>query len=341
MQLPYGSICCSKPISQFSVLKTKRTRHALFWSLAKGRWLWQATSLALHAQTQWLFLHSADYHNELLRCCCWDCAIVAKLSNQNYCQWVQKTIILAMPTWLIQMLQSTHSKEHHNLYTLVCLPIWIVMSNWQSASYAVPYRVPNIQLHHDWCILVMLLGTEEVSCAWLSDSTTLASVLFRKNPCLQFSYVSTCCRGAADVSCLHPDRLWTAEQLHVCNVRQAPPYSMHMEAAKHVCTWQLHWQKDVVFCMLTGNSEQLHLQCKRKQYQKVLQSCAIFDVASSCMAPVVSLEACHHAEQCVSLWNQCRLVCRQLQRYWCCTATPVSVLAIDSTVGRQGETRKQ
>jgi len=31
------------------------------------------------------------------------------------------------------------------------------------------------------------------------------------------------------------------------------------------------------------------------------ESCAIFDVASSCMAPVVSLEACHHAEQCMSL----------------------------------------
>lgn len=169
---------------------------------------------------------------------------------------------------------------------------------------------------------------------------TLALVLFRKYPCLQFSYISAWYRGAADVSCLHPDRLWTAEQLHACNAKQEAP-SQHMTAAKNVCTGQAHWQKRELFCMLTGCSKQLHLQCKRKQHQKVhIEAVHIFDVASSCMAPVVSLEAGHHAEQCMSLshrWRiECRKLqhcwwCRKLQHCWCCTVIPVVMLAIDST----------
>ena len=49
------------------------------------------------------------------------------------------------------------------------------------------------------------------------------------------------------------------------------------------------------------------------------------------IARAASLEACHHAEQRMSLSHRCTIAYRQLQHYSCCTVTPVSMLVIDST----------
>ena len=135
--------------------------------------------------------------------------------------------------------------------------------NWQSASYAMPHRVPNIQLHHDWCKLVMLFSTK-VS-ALPDDFTCMASgvITLAQN-------FSAWCRGAADVCTLlvcmltgYPD------QLPVCKARQEPPSQHAHESCQHVSTWRANWQKRALLCMLTGCSGQLHVQCKRSHHHSM------------------------------------------------------------------------